>query len=78
MNPGNFRNSRLDMLARNAITRRSAKPTLFDPAAITRRSAKSTLIVFDPALQGYSGHHLEFARLIKSLAFECVRCQILL
>jgi glycosyltransferase involved in cell wall biosynthesis len=34
--------------------------------AITRRSAKSTLIVFDPALQGYSGHHLEFARLIKS------------
>jgi glycosyltransferase involved in cell wall biosynthesis len=29
-------------------------------------TARDKLIVFDPALQGYHGHHLEFARLIKS------------
>lgn len=36
------------------------------PGLLRSRSAKTTLIVFDPALQGYNGHHLEFARLIKA------------
>ena len=36
------------------------------PGRSRPRSAKATLIVFDPALQGYNGHHLEFARLIKA------------
>ena len=37
---------------------------LFD--RMRRSSTRDTLIVFDPALQGFDGHHLEIARLIKS------------
>jgi glycosyl transferase family 1 len=61
------------MLSRKAISRRVRYLGLLARAEVVRcstrlrgRSTKTKLIIFDPALLGYHGHHLEFARLIKA------------
>src|SRR5665213_1349184 len=60
------------MPSSKAITRRASYYAVAARAAaarslgqLSRRTTKDRLIVFDPALLGYSGHHLEFARLLK-------------
>ncbi|MGA8728195.1 MAG: hypothetical protein WB608_05535, partial [Terracidiphilus sp.] len=68
------------MLSRTLITPRAQWYTLRARAEairalerLRRRSTKERLIVFDPALMGFSGHHIELARIIKtglSAAFD--------